>query len=238
MTIVRMRFAKLGKIRFTSHRDVARMWERAFRRTGVAVAMSEGFSPRPKLAFGLALSTGHESIAEYLDADLVDPPSCSELSALLSPALPLGLDVLAAAPVERSADSLQQVVTSCTWVITLPGTDAGAIRDDVAAALDRAEIVATRTRKGVETSDDIRPAIAALNVDVDRSSKGATVVVADLLTQPRSLRPQELVAALWPGIDDECKVLRTEQWIEHAGARREVLPVDATAVPHAAVACV
>ena len=66
----RVRFSKLGKLRFLSHRDLARLWERSLRRAGVAVAYSEGFSPRPRLHFGLALSTGHESLGEYLDIDL------------------------------------------------------------------------------------------------------------------------------------------------------------------------
>ena len=66
---LRLRFDKHGKVRFTSHRDVARIWERTLRRAALPVAYSEGFSPRPKLSFGLALSTGHESDAEYLDVD-------------------------------------------------------------------------------------------------------------------------------------------------------------------------
>ena len=55
---IRFRFSKLGKIRFTSQRDVARMWERALRRAGLPLAYTEGFSPRPQLSFGLALPTG------------------------------------------------------------------------------------------------------------------------------------------------------------------------------------
>ena len=69
---VRFRFVKLGKIRFTSQRDVARMWERALRRAGLPLAYTAGFSPRPQLSFGLALPTGCESLAEYLDVDLDD----------------------------------------------------------------------------------------------------------------------------------------------------------------------
>ena len=69
---VRVRFAKLGKVRWTSHRDVARMWERALRRAGLPVAYSGGVSPHPLLSFGLALPTGCESTAEYLDIAL-DP---------------------------------------------------------------------------------------------------------------------------------------------------------------------
>ena len=67
VTRLRVRFSKFGKVRFTSHRDVARIWERSLRRGDVAVAYTEGFSPRPKLSFGLALSTGYESYGEYLD---------------------------------------------------------------------------------------------------------------------------------------------------------------------------
>ena len=69
---IRIRFTRLGKVRFTSHRDLARIWERVLRRVALPVARSEGFSPRPRLHFGLALSTGYESLAEYLDVDLVD----------------------------------------------------------------------------------------------------------------------------------------------------------------------
>src|SRR5271165_3080682 len=64
---VRLRYTKRGKIRWISHRDVARALERAFRITALPLAFTEGFSPRPKVSFGLALSTGHESDAEYLD---------------------------------------------------------------------------------------------------------------------------------------------------------------------------
>src|SRR3954466_1050052 len=90
---VRIRFSKLGKVRFTSHRDVARIWERALRRATVPVAYTEGFSPHPKLSFGLALSTGHESLGEYLDIELTEPLDTEDLKARLDPCLPIGIDV-------------------------------------------------------------------------------------------------------------------------------------------------
>ncbi len=70
---VRLRFGKHGKVRFISHRDVARAFERAFRVEQLPLAFTQGFSPRPKVSFGLALSVGHESDAEYLDFELVEP---------------------------------------------------------------------------------------------------------------------------------------------------------------------
>src|SRR4029453_10313522 len=131
---VRIRFSKRGKVRFTSHRDVARIWERALRRAAVPIAYTEGFSPRPKLSFGLALSTGHEAEGEYLDVALreaPDPLAVERLPALLGPALPAGIEVQAATALPPGADSLQQAVTSCTWHIEVgdlapPAPPAGA----------------------------------------------------------------------------------------------------------------
>ena len=122
---IRIRYRKLGKVRFTSHRDIARCWERALRRGELPVASTEGFSPRPKVHFGLALSTGHESLGEYLDVDLLEPEGESvDLGALperLTPLLPPGVDVEAVAVIDRSETSLQEAVTSCRWLIEVPG---------------------------------------------------------------------------------------------------------------------
>ena len=89
---VRVRFNKLGKVRWTSHRDVARMWERAFRRVQLPLAYSGGFAPRPKVSFGLALPTGGESECEYLDVELADGAvvDVAVLPGRLSGALPVG----------------------------------------------------------------------------------------------------------------------------------------------------
>src|ERR1019366_4314273 len=107
---IRFRFAKLGKIRFTSQRDVARMWERALRRAELPLAYTEGFSPRPQLSFGLALPTGCESLAEYVDVALDATRGAgieaASLPALLTPLLPEGIDVEEAVPVEKGPGSL------------------------------------------------------------------------------------------------------------------------------------
>jgi radical SAM-linked protein len=220
-----VRFSKQGKVRWTSHRDVARMWERALRRAAVPVAVTEGFSPRPRLSFGLALSTGYESLAEYLDIDLAGgyQPDLDGWPALLSPALPVGIDVLAAVEVDRRAPSLQQDVTVASWSIELVQFEADAAARAVDAALATASLVAARTRKGHEVIDDLRPGI--LHLAVVGSAGGSTFLSADLATQPRSLRPAELVGAVFAGAE-EGRVVRTHQWIDHDGARTEPIPLD------------
>ena len=227
---VRLRFVELGKVRFVSHRDVARIWERALRRAGLPAASTEGFSPRPKVHFGLALSTGHESLGEYLDVDLrpeaVDGLDVDGLPALLSPLLPPGIDVEAAAVVDRRQDSLQQAVTSCTWEIEALGADPATAAASVAGALAADELPVTRVRKGKERVDDVRPAVLGLEVvgptPPERPTPGV-VLLAELATQPRGLRPTELLTAVDPTWV-EGRVVRLHQWIEVDGARQEPLP--------------
>lgn len=244
MSRVRLRFAKLGKVRWTSHRDVARMWERAFRRVDLRLAYTEGFSPRPKVSFGLALPTGAESVAEYLDIELADgeQPDVAALPGRLSPALPVGIDVLAGAVVDEKG-SLQEIVTSTEWEIEVApaawsvneacrneavAAPAGVdLTEQVAQALAADSLVVTRVRKGQSVTDDVRPAILSLSLD-------GPVLVAEVATTGRGLRPAELLAALDPGLD-AVRVHRTHQWIQRDGAKWEPLPLllPATAAPHA-----
>jgi radical SAM-linked protein len=246
---VRIRFAKHGKVRFTSHRDVARIWERALRRAGVAVAYTEGFSPRPRLSFGLALSTGHESEAEYLDVVLRDEPTPStvdQLSALIAPVLPAGIDVQRAVTLGAGAASLQQAVTSCTWHIEVADIAPPDAAAGVARALAATQLTLVRERKGQPVTDDVRPAIVDLRVLgpvtevaaplAPRRAGLGTELEAELATQPRALRPVELVAAIDPSWV-VARVTRIHQWTLAGGARREVIDLGpaATPPPHAEV---
>ncbi len=226
---VRVRFSKLGKLRWTSHRDVARMWERATRRAQLPVALTSGFNPRPRLSFGLALSTGHESVAEYLDVELAQAPAVppAEWPELLTPALPVGLAVLAAVEIDPRAPSLQQEVTCCSWRIEADGVDPHAADAAVAGALAAPSLVAARTRKGHEVVDDLRPAIVHLAVAGPSAAGTGTTLHADLATQPRALRPAELLAVVLPDAV-EGRVLRTHQWIDH---RERTEPIELDVAP-------
>ncbi len=205
---IRFRFVKLGKIRFTSQRDVARMWERALRRAELPLAYTEGFSPRPQLSFGLALPTGCESLAEYLDVVLDDarPETAgvvlAELPALLTDLLPEGITVEESALVERRDGSLQQQVTSCSWTMAFTGMSRDALAQRVAALVAADSVTITRERKGRQEEDDLRPSVLALAVAPEPSGEfgpgmGPSVaVVAELACQPRGVRPIELVRGL------------------------------------------
>jgi len=224
---LRVRFQKLGKVRWTSHRDVARMWERACRRVQLPLAWTGGFSPRPKLSFGLALPTGAESLAEYLDLELAPEVDVDVdgLAARLSPALPEGVDVTAVAVVDARAPSLQEDVFACTWRMGFgPGVDLDTV---VERALAASSLLVERERKGRLSVDDVRPAILAL--EAVAAPECEPELEALLATRPRALRPQELLRALDPDLE-ATRVCRTHQWIDRDGLRQEPL----TVAPHAA----
>jgi radical SAM-linked protein len=239
---LRICFDKHGKIRFTSHRDVARIWERTLRRAKLPVAYSEGFSPRPKLSFGLALSTGHESDAEYLDIDLdpnrVDGLDLDTLADELTAHLPVGMTVLSVSVIDRSTPSLQQAVTSCTWRIDVIDVDAETVAGAVARALATDSLVVTRERKGKPVTDDLRPLVLSLDVvgpieaedSTENSPPRIVRLIAELGTQPRAVRVSELLAVLDPPLT-EWRVQRLHQWIMNEEDEQRSDPLSAAVPP-------
>jgi len=234
---IRIRFTKLGKIRWTSHRDIARVWERVIRRAGLPVAYSQGFSPHPKLHFGLALSTGHESLAEFIDIDLDDAspvlPGPAELLVLpdrLTDVLPVGLVVDSVGVISTSSMSLQQAVVSCEWHIEIRGVTPDDAAAAVASVMASPSLVITRQRKGKDVTDDVRPYV--LDLVVVGPTDAGTQIHAHLATQPRGLRVSELLIVLATG-GEEGQVRRTKQWTLVDGARTEPLagPSAATSAP-------
>ncbi|MCC6226705.1 MAG: DUF2344 domain-containing protein [Microthrixaceae bacterium] len=206
---VRVRFTKLGRVRFVSHRDVARVWERAIRRAELPIAYSEGFSPRPKVHFGLALSVGHTSDAEYLDLDLRDPVELTTLPQRLTPCLPVGIDVTAAAEVATSDTSLQAAVDVVTWRFLVDGdpTSVGRAAEEMMA---RPSIPTVINRKGNDQQADLRPALRSITVEA--AAEGTAQLTVNLATRPKSFRPAEVLTAFDPPLGER-RVHRIEQWI-------------------------
>ncbi|MDI6740629.1 MAG: TIGR03960 family B12-binding radical SAM protein, partial [Candidatus Edwardsbacteria bacterium] len=107
-TKFRVRYAKGPEVRFISHLDMMRLWQRAIRRSGLPIAYSQGFSPHQKISFGPPLSLGFVSSAEYLDLQLEKPVS-DDIAAILNPHLAPGVRVLDSKPIFKNTDSIVQL---------------------------------------------------------------------------------------------------------------------------------
>ena len=204
---IRVRFAKRGRLRFLSHRDVARSVERAVRRAAIPVAHSHGFSPHPRLSWIGAAPTGTASEAEYLEIGLTRPLDPTDLATALDAALPDGLDVLAAAVAEGTP--LAERIDASAWRIELPGVTVDDLRRAV-AALEAAEaVVVERVTPSGRRQIDVRAALVTIEADtvtddapaVPRSSLPPDAPVCAILTAvvrqtTPAVRPDDVLGAL------------------------------------------
>jgi radical SAM-linked protein len=154
---VRLRYAKRGPLRFTSHRDFARAFERAIQRAGVPIAYSQGFTPHPKVSYASAAPTGVASEAEYLEIGLRERVEVDLLARALDAALSPGLDVLEA--VEARTGALSDRIDVGSWRIELPGVEVAALRAAVDAFLAASEVPVERMTKQGRRAFDARAAV-------------------------------------------------------------------------------
>jgi radical SAM-linked protein len=192
---LRVRYAKRDRMRFTSHRDFSRAFERALVRARVPMAYSSGFNPHPRISYAGAAPTGAASEAEYLEVGLAREVDPVVLHRELDASLPEGLDVLEVVP--SSGGALADRLEASVWRLSVSGVTPAQLREAVAGVLAREEVVVERmTKKGVR-SFDARGAIVRLAVaDVD--GEGETCAILDLVLRhgTPSVRPDDVLAAL------------------------------------------
>lgn len=159
---LRIRYAKRGRLRFTSHRDFSRAFERAIFRARVPMAYSSGFNPHPRISYANAAPTGSASEAEYLEIALAQIVDAAELHVLLDDALPDGLDVVEV--VESPGGSLADRLQASAWRIATTATrEASAAAVDLFLATDSV-LVERMTKKGMREFD-CRAAVLRLGLN-------------------------------------------------------------------------
>lgn len=183
---LRIRYAKRGRLRFTSHRDFSRAFERALVRARLPMAYSSGFNPHPRISYAGAAPTGSASEAEYLEIGLAERLDPGTVHEMLDAALPDGLDVVRVA--ESPGGALADLLTASRWRI-----DTAAPEEDLEAAvvtfLDTDSVLVERmTKKGMREFD-CRAAVVRLEVS------GASLVLLLRHTVP-AVRPDDVLTGL------------------------------------------
>jgi radical SAM-linked protein len=191
---LRVRYAKRGRLRFTSHRDFSRAFERAVFRARVPMAYSSGFNPHPRISYAGAAPTGSASEAEYLELALSQVVVPADVHAMLDEALPPGLDVLEV--VESPGGSLSDLLEGSRWRIDL-AVDREVATDAVARFLAADEALVERmTKKGMREFD-ARSAVVALELlPVDDAAPGRTTLDVVLRHGTPAVRPDDVLRGL------------------------------------------
>ncbi|WP_164103984.1 TIGR03936 family radical SAM-associated protein [Candidatus Laterigemmans baculatus] len=200
-----VRFTKTGLLRWISHRDLARLWERLLRRSGLQLAMTEGFHPKPRISFPSALALGTESLDEVVELDLTEELSAAELLERLSS--DLRGDAATAAGMQitrvcRIPEGFGKAQLACGhFALEWPPSDAASDALASAVTLDPSEVEArierlraagtirfTRKDKPVEAS------VAEQIVDLAVRDGRLEMVLRSSRTA--SLRPDDVLTAL------------------------------------------
>ena len=186
-------FGKIGRMKFLSHLDLARAFDRAVRRAGTPVAYSAGFHPHAEISFGPPLPLGVEGLREPACLELARLEPAPEMTRALSRQLPAGLDLVSLELTDRGRRSPLADLAWAGWEFTLTDPDPGLIESAVQAFLAAPDCLVTRETKSKIGAVDIRPGVAELVFH-----PGARpLLVAELSLQPDSLvKPEELLRTL------------------------------------------
>jgi radical SAM-linked protein len=195
---LRIRYAKRGRLRFTSHRDFSRAFERALFRARIPMAYSSGFNPHPRISYAGASPTGAASEAEYLEIGLSEQVDPATVHRALDESLPPGLDILQVVP--SAGGSLADRLEASHWEIRVldgPLTGPDRLEEAVERFLGTAEVRVERmTKKGLRTFD-ARAAVVSLAGRVGAEPDERCAILQLVLRHGTpSVRPDDVLAAL------------------------------------------
>jgi radical SAM-linked protein len=186
-TKVRLRFAKRGPVRLVSHHDLMRCLERTLRRSEIPMARGQGFNPRPKLVFPLALGLGIEGRREVLELELSEPMEPDEVLRRLVASAPAGFDFLEA----EAATGRPSQVQAVRYELEIPADRADFARSAIASFLADAERPYTRHRPDRTVELNLRPFV----LEAELNSEGVLCFRLKM-TSSGSARPEEVIESL------------------------------------------
>jgi radical SAM-linked protein len=188
---LRVTFAKTEAMRFTSHLDLHHTWERTFRRTGLPLAYSQGFNPRPRINLASALPLGFTSEGEVMDAWLEQEYSLQEVQTRIEKALSPGLKIIDIQEIDLHTPTLQAVLESSEFIITLLEP-----LNDLELKLEALLTAEHLLRKWRNKAYDLRPLIQQLCV-LSMDEQGQQRFMVSLAAREGATgRPEEVVTAL------------------------------------------
>ena len=193
---LRVRFSRGEEVKYITHLDLMRLWERALRRAGIDVAYSEGFTPHAQLSLAAPLAVGVTSEGELLDVFLGSRLTPLDFMRALGKQLPSGVEALEVEEVGLRAPSLQSELRAAEYEVSLPATLA---EEDAREAIERflaAESVPwEQVRDGETRRYDIRA--LAQHLWLDDSKNGSPVVGMRVRADSGgSGRPEQVIAAM------------------------------------------
>ena len=195
----RVRFTKTGRMRFLSHHDLMRLFERALRRTGLPLRMTEGYNPHPVIAFPTALGLGIESLDEILEFELTSWTAPRSIEKQLGEQLPEGVTVASAEAFDRKQRSYVNYVE---YEADCPGQGEG-VPDRIRAFLALKECPVERVSDKGSKTVEIRQYVLALEAEHDR------IYLRIRITDQGTAKPEEVLRSVGVRVDENVRLKKT-----------------------------
>jgi len=194
---LRLTFSKMGPTRFIGHLDLSRTLERSFNRARIPIAYTQGFNRRPRMSLAAALPLGFTSEYELADIWLAEEMQPMVVQREMMRKMAPGIGVSQIESVPLSYASLQSVVTSATYMVTLQdGTNRAELHESVSRILDAKSLIQQRKRgKGKIKENDLRPLIIDLKLD-GQMNDPVRICMELCLGPSKSGRPDDVLSAL------------------------------------------
>ena len=214
MQRLRVKFSRGDELKFISHLDLMRCWERALRRAQVPLAYSEGFTPHPRMSLGVPLALGVTSEAELMDVNLTRWVSPHWFSSGVAQQLPAGLTILAVFAVALTLPSLQSAVRLAEYRVEVESSLSIAdVKAKVDSFLSLAELPWRHQRDTGERKYDLRALVEDITIDTwdERKTMGMTLKC----DSSGSGRPEQVAMAL--GLGDHPKSIHRTKLVLAVG---------------------
>ncbi len=196
MQRLRIRFCRGQEIKFISHLDIMRLWQRALNRADISLAYSEGFSPHPRISLAAPLAVGVTSEAELMDIVMVKWVTPHSFTAAVSPQLPTGIEMLQVYQIPLNLPSLQSQIRHAKYRVELE-TEKG--KEDaesaIASLLSKTHLPWQHQRDTGTRHYDLRALIGSLQL-IDCFDKYCTIEMRLRCDNSGSGRPEQVAAAL------------------------------------------
>uniref|UniRef100_UPI003FEEC09C TIGR03936 family radical SAM-associated protein n=1 Tax=Fusobacterium mortiferum TaxID=850 RepID=UPI003FEEC09C len=171
----RVYFDKYGEMKFISHLDLLRFFERLFNKAEIPVKYSEGFHPRPKMSFGSPISLGTEAYNEIMDFETDAEISNEEVVKRLNESAVLGFKVHKVEEVPRKS-SIMEEFTNMLYTVEGSRED----MDKLEELFNRDEILEVREKKGKTVTRNLKERLKTF------SREGNKISMEIINTSPNS----------------------------------------------------
>lgn len=158
---VRVKFSKHGALKFIGHLDIMRYFQKAFRRSGIDIAYTGGFSPHPVMSFAAPLGVGLESDGEYLDVELNSPEDTEELKEKLNEQMAEGIEILSVVVLPEKSGSAMAAVAAAGYYVAFRNEfiPPDGWQSAIEQFLSKDRIIVEKQTKKSSMEIDLKPAI-------------------------------------------------------------------------------